>query len=82
VNVSHGRKGTAVARYDANRNHWRWYCSLCNEERGTTSSDPDYDGPVQTAIRIHIDRVHVHAGDEVTIEIKNADGDIDEDDDE
>ena len=80
VNGRQGRTGTAVAWYDVIRNHWRWYCSLCNEERRTTSIERDHDGPVQTFMRTHID--HFHAGDDVTVEIKNADGDIDEDGDD
>lgn len=69
-----------TAWYDKVRRHWRWECSLCEEEHGTTAIDPDHDGPVQTAVRNHIDATH--PDDDVIIEIKNADGDTDDTDDD
>jgi len=67
-------KGAVTAWYSLDRRHWRWYCGLCNEERGTTAIEPDYDGPVLTAVHNHIDLAHSDA--EIEIEVKNADGDV------
>jgi hypothetical protein len=73
-------QGAVTAWFDPSHRHWRWYCPLCNEEHGTGASERDYDGPVQTAARNHIDLVH--PGGDVPIEIRNADGDVDVDDDD
>jgi hypothetical protein len=67
---------TVTAWYDLGRRHWRWYCGLCREEHGTSAIERDHDGPVQTAMRNHID--HIHPDMDVPIEIKNADGDVDD----
>jgi hypothetical protein len=80
VDLDQDDEATVVAWYDAGRLQWRWRCSLCNTEHGTTSIERwearrgdlgwprRYEGPVQTAMRNHIDRVH--AGDDVAIEIR------------
>jgi len=69
---------TITAWYSLSRRHWRWYCRLCNEEHGTGAIESDYDGPVLTAVYNHIDLAH--PGTNVEIEVKNADGDINDGD--
>ena len=71
-------EGTVTLWYDGARRHWRWSCGLCGEEHPTTAIEPDHDGPAQTAARNHIDRFHPDEG--VIIEVLNADGDVDQDD--
>ena len=77
MNGEQRRTGTVTARYHTIWNQWRWHCSICNETHGTAGGERDYDGPVLDAIHTHID--NCHPNDDVTIEIKNADGDIDDD---
>lgn len=78
MNVEQMSQDTVTGWFDLSHRHWRWYCALCGEEHGTTAGERDHDGPVQTAIRNHIDLIHPH--DDVPIEIKNADGDVEEED--
>jgi hypothetical protein len=78
VNGEQATEGTVTAWYDLGRRHWRWHCVLCNEEHGTGAIERDYDGPVQTAMRDHID--HIHPDRDVVIEIKNTDGDVNDGD--
>jgi hypothetical protein len=73
-------ESTVVAWYDVDRQQWRWRCGLCETEHGTTSSEVwaarrndigwprRYEGPVETAMRRHIDLIH--AGDDVAVEIR------------
>jgi hypothetical protein len=80
VDLDEDDEATVVAWYDVPRQQWRWRCSLCHTEHGTTSSETwaarrsdigwprRYEGPVQTAMRNHIDRIH--AEDDVAIEIR------------
>jgi hypothetical protein len=68
-----------TAWYDTDQRHWRWFCGPCKEQHGTTAIEQDHDGPVQTAIRTHIDSEHPDV--RPPIEIRNADGDIDADQD-
>lgn len=70
VNLEQDDEGTVVAWYDVHRQQWRWRCSRCETEHGTTRSERwaarrsdigwprRCEGPVQTAIRNHIDRIH------------------------
>jgi hypothetical protein len=69
-----------VAWYDVHCQQWRWRCDLCGTEHGTTSIEERevrrrdlgwpglYEGPVQYAMRSHIDRVH--PDDDIAIEIR------------
>ena len=68
---------SVILWYDLGRRHWRWLCELCGEEHGTTAIERDHDGPAQTAVRNHIDQAHPEGG--IIIEVKDADGDIDDD---
>jgi len=73
-------EGTVVAWYDTGRQEWRWRCGLCDTEHGTTSGERlearrrdlgwprCYEGPLDNAMRNHIDRIH--AEDDVAIEIR------------